>query len=357
MYQTIKNKLSLNAIKILLCIITWFACSAGLSSINKILFGAKYNNFKYPLLSSSFHACFHFFLSYFFINYLQPSQFPNFHNTGTEFNDKKVVSFFEKDFWLKVAPCAIAGGLEISTCNAALMFVTLSFYTVIKSTVPIWVLLFSFILKLEKVRVQLILIIVLICVGVALASINNTTFNLLGFILILVGSISSGIKWCLTQILLQNSELGLDHPIITLYKVAPVMSVFMFICSLFFEDILNLPSHMFATNSHTYLPSWTLVLIGGLIAFLMTLAEFGLIQLTSTLTMSITGISKEVMMIAISVLLFKDTLSLLNYFGLIISIIGIGWYNYFKYQQKKANYQPLQNDNNEEGVIHPHLHQ
>lgn len=219
-------------------------------------------------------------------------------------------------------PCGLAGGTEISTCNAALMFISLSFYTVVKSTVPIWVLIFSFGFGLEKVQLRLILIILLICIGVTLASISDTKFQVVGFILVLVGSITSGLKWCLTQILLQKDELGLDHPILTLHVVAPIMASFMFVCSLVFEDVWTAFKFLFGLSTtaanlsaNPTFPSYSLVIMGAFAAFFMTLSEFMLIQLTSTLTLSVAGISKEVLMIAISVLLFKDKFSPINYLG------------------------------------------
>ncbi|KAJ9086545.1 hypothetical protein DSO57_1002674 [Entomophthora muscae] len=310
-------------LKVAASIASWFLFSTGLSTINKTLFGKDYNNFSYPLLVSSFHAALHFILAHITINYLAPSQFLKYHEDTGPGNPNRVVSFRDQKFWERVVPCGLAGGTEISTCNAALVFINLSFYTVVKSTVPIWVLLFSFAFRLEKVQARLIMIILVICLGVTLASINDSKFQIVGFILVLTGSITSGLKWCLTQILLQKDELGLDHPVLTLHVVAPIMSIFMFLCALVFEDVLSALKFLLEGGftspatilSDPYVPSSLLIVMGALAAFFMTLSEFLLIQLTSTLTLSVTGISKEIITIAISVLVFKDKFSLINYIG------------------------------------------
>lgn len=51
------------------------------------------------------------------------------------------------------------------------------------------------------------------------------------------------------------------------------------------------------------------------IAFIMTLAELYLIKSTSTVTLSVAGISKEIMVISISVLIYGDVLTPKTYLG------------------------------------------
>lgn len=52
-----------------------------------------------------------------------------------------------------------------------------------------------------------------------------------------------------------------------------------------------------------------------MLAFMMTLAELYLIKGTSTVTLSVAGISKEVLIIGLSVLLYGDVLTNKTYIG------------------------------------------
>jgi solute carrier family 35, member C2 len=65
------------------------------------------------------------------------------------------------------------------------------------------------------------------------------------------------------------------------------------------------------TGTQTFL----LMLLGGLLAFCMTVAEFSLIKNTSTVTLSVAGISKEVVIISLSVLIYHDVLTPVNLLG------------------------------------------
>lgn len=164
----------------------------------------------------------------------------------------------------------MAAALEICCANASLMFVTLSFYTMVKSSTPIWVLLFSFIFGFEKPRVRLVIIIGLMVTGVILTVEGETKFDMLGFLLVLIAAVISGLRWNLTQLLLQQDRLGMDNPIATLYHLSPIMFVTMFLLSLIFED----PIDQFRQSKHFdnifhVLESFGLMSIGGFLGKLV----------------------------------------------------------------------------------------
>lgn len=210
----------------------------------------------------------------------------------------------------------------------------------VKSSTPIWVLAFALLFGLEKPRILVISIILVMVIGVILTVEGETKFDMLGFTLVLTASVMSGLRWSLTQLLLQHDRLGMDNPVATLYHLSPVMFVTMAILSMIFED----PIGQFRTSEHFdsifhVMESFGLMSIGGLlgmclmmriltmmpinltdslsptIAFAMTLAEFHLIKSTNTITLSVAGISKEVVIITLSVLIYGDVLTPVNLLG------------------------------------------
>ncbi|KAI8992164.1 triose-phosphate transporter family-domain-containing protein, partial [Mycotypha africana] len=214
---------------------------------------------------------------------------------------------------------------------------------IVKSSTPIWVLLFSFMFGFEKARVSLISIILVMVIGVILTVEGETKFDGLGFILVLTASIVSGLRWSMTQLLLQHESLGISNPIATLYYLSPVMFVTMLVLSFIFEQPLRQfhDSKHFETMSQS-IESLGLMSIGGFLAFAMTLAELYLIKSTNTVTLSVAGISKEIVVITLSVLIYGDVLTSKTLLGLFISIVGIIAYNYyriFKQQPEKVQYQ------------------
>ena len=67
----------------------------------------------------------------------------------------------------------------------------------------------------------------------------------------------------------------------------------------------------------------SLIIIGSILAFLMEFSEFLLLTYTSSLTLSIAGIVKEVFTLYLAVNYNGDQMSLLNFIGLTVCMIGI----------------------------------
>ncbi|ORX61416.1 TPT-domain-containing protein [Hesseltinella vesiculosa] len=208
----------------------------------------------------------------------------------------------------------------------------------VKSSTPVWVLLFSFMFGFEKPRWRLVMIIFVIVSGVFLTVEGETKFDTLGFTLVLVAAVASGLRWNMTQLLLQQDRLGIHSPIATLYYLSPIMFVTMLFLSLVIEhpiDQFRYSGHF--DNAYHVVESFGLMAIGGLLAFAMTLSELYLIKNTNTVTLSVAGISKEVVVISLSVLIYGDVLTSKTILGLIVSIAGIIWYNYYKLTKQSNN--------------------
>ncbi|KAJ3025288.1 UNVERIFIED_CONTAM: Triose-phosphate Transporter [Siphonaria sp. JEL0065] len=291
-------------------ILAWYSTSLGLSMYNKWLFSKDHLDFRYPLFTSTIHMVMQFLLS-------------------------------AMDYFLKVLPCGVATGLDIGLSNSSLKTISLSFYTMVKSGAPVFVLLFAFLFRLEKPTWKLTSIILLICSGVLLMVGTETKFNLQGYLEVQIATVLSGFRWSITQILLAHASLGMTNPLATSLFLSPVMAVSLLITSLFAEDfsgLLNSP--MMASNP---LQLIGMLCFGGFLAFLMVMSEFQLIRVTSVVTFSVAGVFKEVLTIAISLMVFKDgEFTFLKGCGLVLSIVGIGIYNYVRIvaaREEKERYQ------------------
>ena len=80
-----------------------------------------------------------------------------------------------------------------------------------------------------------------------------------------------------------------------------------------------------------YTATFTLVaiLMGTVLAFCLTVSEFLLVEFAGSLTLTIAGVFKELVTLVLAAATVKgDQLSLVNILGLIVSLCGIGGYNY-----------------------------
>ncbi|GAA5975374.1 hypothetical protein JCM5350_006457 [Sporobolomyces pararoseus] len=301
-------------------ICAWYCFSTLISVYNKWMFAEDHFNFPYPLFVTSIHMLVQWILAA-----LVLSIFPRLRPTTRP---------AANDYATKVAPCGMATGLDIGLSNLSLRTITLSFYTMCKSSGLAFVLLFAFLFKLEKPSWRLAGIILIITSGVVLMVSTETQFHLVGMIEVLTASALGGLRWSLTQILLDKEGMGMGNPIATLFWLAPVMGATLALCSMAFDGWFTIFSNetffgSFSTTVHTLLA----VLFPGLIAFMMNVTEFGLIQRTSVVTLSVAGIFKEVAVIFLSTIVFHDVLTPINVSGLVVTIFGIALYNYLKYRQ------------------------
>ncbi len=244
-------------------------------------------------------------------------------------------------FWKVILPCAAAAGLDIALSNCSLKHVSLSFYTMVKSSSPMFILIFAFVFGLEKLSWTLAGIVGLIGFGTLLTVWNPAAFNLFGFTLVFSAAVMSGVRWALTQLIIESQSEGgqtsktADGPLAAiLFLTPPIGLTLALLCQIFEGFPTVLTSDLF-TSMDSLLKTAAICLTGGILTFSLILTEYKVVERSSVITLSISGIVKEILMIAVSVLYFKDQLSLINYVGLFTSISGIIFYNWYKISRSK----------------------
>ncbi|KAF9793394.1 triose-phosphate transporter family-domain-containing protein [Thelephora terrestris] len=321
-----------NAVINTLFIASWYLFATILSVYNKWMFSPNLFGFPAPLFVTALHMFVQFSLSA-LIRALWPHHFrPKARPTPNE-------------YLRKAAPTAITTSLDIGFSNLSMKTITLSFYTMCKSSSLIFVLAFAFLFRLETFSFRLIGVISLIFCGVLLMVATETHFVFGGFILVISASALSGLRWSLTHLLLKNKQLGLDNPAATLFWLSPMMGLTLGVISLLIESWSTIFRDFYgsfgdAARSTLYLVS------PGIVAFCMVLSEFYIIKRAGVVPMSIAGIAKEVTTIAASAVVFGDELTPLNITGVGITIAGICLYTYHKYRKSIDSQVPLDPDGN-----------
>ncbi|KAF9348327.1 Triose-phosphate Transporter [Mortierella sp. AD094] len=306
-------------------VFAWYGCSTSLSFYNKWLFSPHHYNFRFPLFTTCLHMVAQFALSSLTLS-LIPSLRPNSAPTP-------------KDFGTKIMPCAVASGLDVGLSNNSLKSITLAFYTMCKSSSLAFVLLFAFAFKLERPTWTLAGVIGVICLGLFMMVMSEVDFVLAGFIQVMLASVLGGLRWSLTQLLLERTDTksgSLANPISTIFFLSPIMGICLCIVAGLFEGYGNIFSSEFFQSAGSSLGTLGLLFLGGIFAFAMVLAEFNLIARTSVVSLSVLGIIKEVVTIVISSLVFHDQLTIVNILGLFITLSGIGFYHFMKLREQKA---------------------
>lgn len=269
--------------------------------------------FHYPLFMTLVHLTIIFILS-------SLTRQAVYHWTG-----KTRVILGWRDYLIKIAPTALATALDIGLSNWSFLYITISLYTMTKSSAVLFILFFSLLFKLEEPNPFLIVVVLLIASGLFMFTFESTQFNLKGFLMVLMASFIGGIRWTLTQVLMQKAELGLQNPIDTMYHLQPLMFLGLFPLYLYNEGLsLSTSDKLFrVTELPPLLYSLATLSVGGTLAFGLGFSEFLLVSRTSSLTLSIAGIFKEVCTLLLAAGVMGDRMTGLNWLGFFICLCGI----------------------------------
>lgn len=167
----------------------------------------------------------------------------------------------------------MATSLDIGLSNLSLKLITLSFYTMCKSSSLIFVLFFAFLFRLEAPSLRLILVIALITAGVLLMVFTTTTFSLTGLTLVLSASFLGGLRWGLTQILLKKRNMGMNNPAATVFWLAPSMALTLAIVTALVEGFVKIWNNDFWDRIGLF-TSLVYLFSPGVVAFAMVMSEY-----------------------------------------------------------------------------------
>ena len=189
---------------VLICL--WYLFSLSITMYNKWMFSDDHLHFPFPLFTTSIHMIVQFTLAS-LVLIVFPSLRPRAPPQPIFESDPSLTQLSRPTvtwtFYLtRLLPCGVATSLDIGLGNASFRFIEITFYTMCKSSVLGFVLLFAFLFRLEKPTWQLLTIIAAMTAGVVMMVAGEAAFNVTGFALIMSASFFSGFRWSLTQILL-----------------------------------------------------------------------------------------------------------------------------------------------------------
>jgi len=299
----------------------WFLFSALLSTYNKYVFGETHFHFPCPLLLTSIH-----FSVQWVFSEAMCGLFP------LTFGADRIKAMTWEE-WLAVSvPCGLVTSGDIGLSNLSLVLITLTFYTMVKSSTPVFVLVWAYLFGIERITWALVLVVVVIGAGEFLTVVGEVDFDLKGFALCLSASMLSGARWTLVQLKIQS----LDPPLKTTITTMKILAPSMFFSILVLSAAIERPWNRFDGWTGAQVPGIVgLGLLGGFLAVAMVLCEFHLIMHASAMVLMIGGVIKEVITIFVGVMFFKDDLNRINLAGCFVVFCGVVLYKVTHHMSKK----------------------
>ncbi|CAN8075820.1 unnamed protein product [Agarophyton chilense] len=293
---------------VLFYIICWFTANGTTVLFNKYIF--KTMQFTNPLCLTLIHMVTQSILAHLTIDY---------------FKTVDKVRVDPVDYYSKLLVIAFVFCTNICLGNISLRFVPVSFMQTIKSLTPVCTALLQYLVFRSRLRTSALMALVPISGGVALASVTELEFHLGGFIAALAACFLTGLKFVLSSQMLAG-RYKLDS-INLLYYMAPPSAALLLPIVLLVEK--NGVLAWFLSPERTS-RDFLFLLLSGVISFILNVTLFIVLKATSSVTVTVAGNIKTVLVIGISILIFQNAVTWVNLMGCMIAISGCCWYGLIK---------------------------
>lgn len=245
---------------------------------------------------------------------------------GTHFTPQPLIS---RRQLVKVLVLTVTFALSIVCGVAALGYIPVSFKEMIAATTPLFTAVLAFALTGERENLARSTALVLVAVGAIIATEGEPMWNLLGFLLGMGATVTRGLKSVLQHILLSNEEEKLDS--MNLLRYMSIFAVAFLIPSVL---VLEGPMVFIDTVLFEYDAGNTMFIVWLVLnvisAFLLNLFQFLVTKCVGPTTLQVLGNFKGVLCAFLSVMVFRNPVTVQSVGGYMLTTVGVFVYSYLK---------------------------
>lgn len=292
---------------------SWYSSNIGVLLLNKYLL-SNYG-FKYPIFLTMCHMTACSLFSYIAIAWLKvvPMQ--------------TVRSRLQ---FLKIAALSLVFCGSVVSGNVSLRYLPVSFNQAVGATTPFFTAVFAYLMTVRREAWITYITLIPVVTGVIIASGGEPSFHLFGFIMCIGATAARALKSVLQGILLSSEGEKLNSMNLLLY-MAPIAVVLLLPATILMEE--NVVGITLALAREDFKIIWYL-LFNSSMAYFVNLTNFLVTKHTSALTLQVLGNAKGAVAVVVSILIFKNPVSVTGMLGYTLTVIGVILYSEAKKRNK-----------------------
>ncbi|KAK7289707.1 hypothetical protein RIF29_03563 [Crotalaria pallida] len=291
----------------------WYASNIGVLLLNKFLL-SNYG-FRYPIFLTLCHMMACSIFSYIAIAWLKvvPMQ-----------TVRSRVQF------VKISSLGLIFCLSVVGGNISLRYLPVSFNQAVGATTPFFTAVFAYLMTLKREAWLTYITLIPVVTGVMIASGGEPSFHLFGFIMCIGATAARALKTVLQGVLLSSEAEKLNSMNLLMY-MAPVAVAFLLPASIIMEeDVVAITFELCRDDPKMM---WLLIFNSAL-AYFVNLTNFLVTKHTSALTLQVLGNAKGAVAVVISILMFRNPVTITGMMGYSLTVIGVILYSEAKKRSK-----------------------
>ncbi|XP_047329915.1 probable sugar phosphate/phosphate translocator At3g11320 [Impatiens glandulifera] len=292
---------------------SWYASNIGVLLLNKYLL-SNYG-FKYPIFLTMCHMMACSILSYAAIVWMKfvPLQ-----------------AIRSRVQFAKIAALSLIFCFSVVGGNISLRYLPVSFNQAVGATTPFFTAVFAYLMTVKREAWLTYVTLIPVVAGVFIASGGEPSFHLFGFIMCLGATAARALKSVVQGILLSSEGEKLNSMNLLLY-MSPIAVGLLLPATLLMEE--NVVGITVALARNDVKIVWYL-LFNSSLAYCVNLTNFLVTKHTSALTLQVLGNAKGAVAVVVSILLFRNPVSVTGMSGYVLTVIGVILYSEAKKRSK-----------------------
>jgi solute carrier family 35 protein E1 len=295
---------------LILCVL-WYIVSSSNNVIGKTLL----NEFPYPMTMTM-------------VQLLSITVFsgPLFNLWGI----RKYVDISWRYYFTLIVPLAFGKFIASVFSHVSIWKVPVSYAHTVKATMPLFTVVLSRVLMKEKQTLTVYFSLIPIIAGVAIATITEISFDVIGLVSALVATMGFSLMNIFSKKVLHDTNV--HH--LRLLHILGRLALLMFLPVWIVVDMFTLLKDD-SVQYHDYRVVG-LLMMDGVLNWLQNIIAFSVLSLVTPLTYAVANASKRIFVIAVSLFILGNPVTGPNVFGMLLAIFGVLCYNKAKYDAKQA---------------------